>query len=106
MREAEVDGAVNLVLARGPHQLIRRLGQREQAVHARMHARETAAVGVDRQVAARRDPPARHEAPALALGAEAEIRSEEHTSELQPLMSISYAVFCLKKKKRQQTNTY
>src|SRR3546814_2645568 len=26
-------------------------------------------------------------------------RSEEHTSELQPLMRISYAVFCLKKKK-------
>src|SRR3546814_4182298 len=28
------------------------------------------------------------------------IRSEEHTSELQSLMSISYAVFCLKKKKQ------
>src|SRR3546814_8883131 len=28
-------------------------------------------------------------------------RSEEHTSELQSLMRISYAVFCLKKKKRQ-----
>src|SRR3546814_7615328 len=32
-------------------------------------------------------------------------RSEEHTSELQSLMRISYAVFCLKKKKKQQTNT-
>src|SRR3546814_6773348 len=30
-------------------------------------------------------------------------RSEEHTSELQSLMSISYAVFCLKKKKNKQT---
>src|SRR3546814_4007917 len=30
-------------------------------------------------------------------------RSEEHTSELQSLMRISYAVFCLKKKKKQQT---
>src|SRR3546814_7996824 len=29
------------------------------------------------------------------------IRSEEHTSELQSLMRISYAVFCLKKKKNQ-----
>src|SRR3546814_5828579 len=29
-------------------------------------------------------------------------RSEEHTSELQSLMRISYAVFCLKKKKQQQ----
>src|SRR3546814_7412236 len=35
-------------------------------------------------------------------------RSEEHTSELQSLMRISYAVFCLKKKKKTQnidTNT-
>src|SRR3546814_6389960 len=30
-------------------------------------------------------------------------RSEEHTSELQSLMRISYAVFCLKKKKKQHT---
>src|SRR3546814_10423093 len=30
----------------------------------------------------------------------ASVRSEEHTSELQSLMRISYAVFCLKKKKR------
>src|SRR3546814_9691526 len=29
------------------------------------------------------------------------IRSEEHTSELQSLMRISYAVFCLKKKKKE-----
>src|SRR3546814_4417277 len=33
-----------------------------------------------------------------------ESRSEEHTSELQSLMRISYAVFCLKKKKTQSTN--
>src|SRR3546814_10883276 len=31
------------------------------------------------------------------------LRSEEHTSELQSLMRISYAVFCLKKKKNKQT---
>src|SRR3546814_6392619 len=30
----------------------------------------------------------------------ASLRSEEHTSELQSLMRISYAVFCLKKKKK------
>src|SRR3546814_5018925 len=35
------------------------------------------------------------------LGIE-EVRSEEHTSELQSLMRISYAVFCLKKKKKQK----
>src|SRR3546814_5437917 len=32
-------------------------------------------------------------------------RSEEHTSELQSLMRISYAVFCLKKKNRQEKDT-
>src|SRR3546814_1047779 len=32
-----------------------------------------------------------------------ERRSEEHTSELQSLMRISYAVFCLKKKKKNTT---
>src|SRR3546814_18127176 len=36
--------------------------------------------------------------PALVHGGH---RSEEHTSELQSLMRISYAVFCLKKKKKQ-----
>src|SRR3546814_10383062 len=36
----------------------------------------------------------------LTRGVQADlIRSEEHTSELQSLMRISYAVFCLKKKK-------
>src|SRR3546814_8012929 len=52
--------------------------------------------------------------PILAIGGEkaagASVRSEEHTSELQSLMRNSYAVFCLKKKKktkhkRKQTNT-
>src|SRR3546814_7845275 len=49
---------------------------------------------------------------AVAGALSKEPRSEEHTSELQSLMRISYAVFCLKKKKhkdatfsRQVTNT-
>src|SRR3546814_2565470 len=33
-------------------------------------------------------------------------RSEEHTSEIQSLMRISYAVFCLKKKKHKYTTQY
>src|SRR3546814_5295598 len=33
-------------------------------------------------------------------------RSEEHTSELQSLMRISYAVFCLKKKKHKKKNSH
>src|SRR3546814_4979582 len=42
-----------------------------------------------------RDELVREESPAPAL-----VRSEEHTSELQSLMRISYAVFCLKKKNK------
>src|SRR3546814_2408283 len=41
--------------------------------------------------------------PPLTISASNPFRSEEHTSELQSLMRISYAVFCLKKKKQQQT---
>src|SRR3546814_6132842 len=33
-------------------------------------------------------------------------RSEEHTSELQSLMRLSYAVFCLKKKNQRSPNQY
>src|SRR3546814_16816630 len=41
----------------------------------------------------------RHRAPDARSTTGDEDRSEEHTSELQSLMRISYAVFCLKKKK-------
>src|SRR3546814_2459072 len=41
-------------------------------------------------------------APARLIGS----RSEEHTSELQSLMRISYAVFCLKKKNSHDKDTY
>src|SRR3546814_2874846 len=44
--------------------------------------------------------PSRPEAAILAR------RSEEHTSELQSLMRISYAVFCLKTKQHTQSNTH
>src|SRR3546814_5272596 len=36
--------------------------------------------------------------PAIEIGGRIAVRSEEHTSELQSLMRLSYAVFCLKKK--------
>src|SRR3546814_1262933 len=43
---------------------------------------------------------------ATRLAHERVSRSEEHTSELQSLMRISYAVFCLKKKKTIKKQTY
>src|SRR3546814_4262340 len=42
---------------------------------------------------------------ARAVQAYQPVRSEEHTSELQSLMRISYAVFCLKKKKTRNSKS-
>src|SRR3546814_2782624 len=54
--------------------------------------------GVRRRAAGRSCPPA----PACRASRSSRRRSEEHTSELQSLMRISYAVFCLKKKNKKQ----
>src|SRR3546814_8156768 len=54
-------------------------------------------LGVPARIAGQPEPVAEH-------AAFDQQRSEEHTSELPSLMRISYAVFCLKKKTRQQTN--
>src|SRR3546814_3185140 len=43
-------------------------------------------------------------ASAVVLAAASSVRSEEHTSELQSLMRTSYAVFCLKKKKKNKVH--
>src|SRR3546814_3604845 len=60
-----------------------------------------------RRVARRTTDPQRRPAIAPEQGGNADHgRSEEHTSELQSLMRISYAVFCLKKKKTQYIITY
>src|SRR3546814_3710345 len=79
----------------------RAVGVRGRAEGARAHADRG---GAD-QVAARETAAAleQHDVAGAADG-----RSEEHTSELQSLMRISYAVFCLKKKKQKQnmTRTY
>src|SRR3546814_1357979 len=53
-----------------------------------------AVVGFDDQQAAQ------HAGAVVAQERPGQQRSEEHTSELQSLMRISYAVFCLKKKKK------
>src|SRR3546814_8820434 len=82
------------------------------AVHRHRHGfdhfvRVRAAAG-DPQAAGRRDPRAAcaaHPHPPPPPAAAAACRSEEHTSELQSLMRISYAVFCLNKKKTKITTT-
>src|SRR3546814_3657941 len=72
--------------------LAARARSRRRSVAARAHPAEFAAIAGRRRDAQR----ARRLSPAW--------RSEEHTSELQSLMRISYAVFCLKKKKKYQKN--
>src|SRR3546814_3260323 len=67
-------------LGAGPHVLI-----------AMRHLRQCARMDLDRLGEIERDPFAPWQ------------RSEEHTSELQSLMRISYAVFCLKKKNTKTT---
>src|SRR3546814_1157308 len=49
---------------------------------------------------------AQHHAGLGAVAHAEAVRSEEHTSELQSLMRISYAVFCLKKKKNKNIHTH
>src|SRR3546814_8351031 len=52
------------------------------------------------------NPPGTVIVPEMRAGTRPAIRSEEHTSELQSLMRISYAVFCLKQKKQQPANPH
>src|SRR3546814_4454185 len=88
MRHEVVDRQHGLVAGRnrvGHRQGARRTGQTDVADHAAALAQNC-----DRRIVDDR----------RLLYAERERRSEEHTSELQSLMRISYAVFCLKKTKQ------
>src|SRR3546814_4003786 len=102
--QGSFEAAEALALAASPEQAGR---DRELAAIAGDHAIQSGRF--ERMLAAHaiRNPALRDQALAeVALQAvekgsltEADRRSEEHTSELQSLMRISYAVFCLKKKK-------
>src|SRR3546814_2517145 len=76
-----------------PEELPRRPCRTAEHRNAGRHVAHDAGLGAD--LGAGRD---------LEVAGDAGLRSEEHTSELQSLMRISYAVFCLKKKK-QNKNT-
>src|SRR3546814_1349254 len=93
--DAAFDGQADAVARRAEIVAERRdQAERHGAVLDREIARGTAGPLVDRingaRLAQRRD----------------KLRSEEHTSELQSLMRISYAVFCLKKKKKKHDHQH
>src|SRR3546814_3140482 len=81
-----------------PYTTLFRSGRRPRAVdqHVARRARQATTGRARRQLEAgrRHDDDERGPRPTVRV----EVRSEEHTSELQSLMRISYAVFCLKKK--------
>src|SRR3546814_4506785 len=79
-----VDGDAEVLV---DHDVLERPGPRRLVRALQLDLRLGASV-------AREDPGGAH-----GVGEEPKDRSEEHTSELQSLMRISYAVFCLKKKK-------
>src|SRR3546814_981788 len=92
---APIDADQHLAFGRAPDHTVRR-GRLDR------DARQLRG-GVDqrfeRQIDPRRDDPAQIGAVGADMVEGRRGRSEEHTSELQSLMRISYAVFCLKKKK-------
>src|SRR3546814_6823933 len=73
-----------------------------RAVHQPVDGVHQVGVAADRGLAQRHG---RRVQEAVGEGVGEEVRSEEHTSELQSLMRISYAVFCLKKKKKNSKYT-
>src|SRR3546814_7994091 len=81
------------------------LRHRHHAARRTMNERDRRApVTLARNAPVAQAPHGRALAPALMLGARDDgRRSDEHTSELQSLMRISYAVFCLKKKQKRYT---
>src|SRR3546814_2499189 len=72
---------------------------------ANLWAQQFLQASIDRRFAATSDARKYLEGRLNTLRQNLETRSEEHTSELQSLMRISYAVFCLKKKTK-ITNLY
>src|SRR3546814_6961439 len=85
--------------------LVKRLGER--AAKSSIPILITGESGVGKEVIARavHGSSERSGKPFVAVNCGAIPRSEEHTSELQSLMRISYAVFCLTKKNKKSTET-
>src|SRR3546814_8160225 len=97
-------GAANIGRRARPQREPKEIGvTRQDVLHA---TREEVAIAVEEEIGLGPTPVEHDRGPVLpqreAVGEVDAVRSEEHTSELQSLMRISYAVFCLKKKKKKR----
>src|SRR3546814_10112346 len=92
-----------------PYTTLFRSGRANTSAHGSPHCRDADSSSITRLFAAPTTATQLHASASCSLAAlmvgrcAARNRSEEHTSELQSLMRISYAVFCLKKKKKKQS---
>src|SRR3546814_2153911 len=100
---------VRALLFQGPddplhHAVLLRTVRRDELLLQAIAAHQTGVVaaGKHQAIVRAQQEGHRHTAQGAVADNQSLLRSEEHTSELQSLMSISYAVFCLKKK---NTNT-
>src|SRR3546814_9033558 len=98
-------------LFRSPH--VNRSLSKLHASHSRHERRTTNLIGMSgvssvrtARKSARRFFPSHRSVSHTYVDASSVARSEEHASELQSLMRISYAVFCLNKKKNSLTHTH
>src|SRR3546814_2497292 len=82
----------------------RHVERRQRGLHVAQQVDVPAFVGVDDQARGRRRAAHRLDLRGRRAGIDLDLRSEEHTSELQSLMRISYAVFCLKTKTKDSTD--
>src|SRR3546814_4121919 len=98
MRRYRLHPTLEFSLAHRPEQLFRMCG----AVQPPVDQRD--GVGMERVPADTRDRAVKMRLDAPEQRSPIDMRSEEHTSVLQSLMRISYAVFCLKKKNNQNQN--
>src|SRR3546814_8013663 len=108
MGESEYDRLLELAAAAGrraPETAAPLLQELERATVVEMRQIPPDVVRLGSKVTYKRDGAEPQEV-SLVLPAAADIRSEEHTSELQSIMRISYSVFCLKKKTQQQIRRY
>src|SRR3546814_3340580 len=97
---------VNSIQASGTLLRYRTGGLRSHSIGGSMRRTAAGRVGPSFSVTPQLSAPSAASSGSPSTCAREVLRSEEHTSELQSLMRISYAVFCLKKKNKHEYKMY